>query len=175
MVLRLALPAAVVPRLLALAALVAGAAAAARPCYTLIDASNYIETTCATTLVDYSTGNQRIILRAYAPAAAHIVEAAVQIDPGFPFGENVLSVADYLFAYYTGVNSEKANLSSSLTAPFTVRPPRVGDEGTWVGAMALAPSNWPPASAPPAPEAPHRKPTASASAALAAWSSRPSQ
>ena len=65
----------------------------------------------------------------------------------------MLSVADYLFAYYTGVNSEKANLSSSLTAPFTVRPPRVGDEGTWVGAMALAPSNWPPASAPPAPEA----------------------
>ena len=133
-------------------AIAAGAAAAARPCYTLIDSVRYIETPCFTTVIDYHESDKRVVLRAYPNAAAHVVEAAVLIDPGFPFDENVQATADYIFAYFTGINANSANLSSSLTAPFTVRPPVVGRE-IWVGSMALAPSKWPPASAPPAPKA----------------------
>jgi len=141
-------------RLLLLAALAAGAAgAASRPCYALIDSARYIETTCFTPLIDYLDGGKRVILRAFPQAAAQFVEAAVMIDPGNPFGEDVEATADYIFNYFTGVNAKAANLSSSLTAPFTVRPPAAGREGLWVGSMALAPSKWPPASAPPAPRA----------------------
>lgn len=141
------------PRLFALVAFAvgAGAGAAARPpCYTLIDNAHYIETPCSTTLITIRSGDKQLILRAYPQAAAHVVEAAVLIDPGFPFAENVQATADYIFPYFTGINVNGTNLSGSLTAPFTVRPPVVGRE-IWVGAMALAPSKWPPASAPPAP------------------------
>jgi hypothetical protein len=137
--------------LLLLAALAAGEAAF--PCYALIDSARYVETTCFTPLIDYSDGGKRVVLRAFPPAAAHVVEAAVLIDPGNPFGEDVEATADYIFNYFTGVNAKAANLSSSLTAPFTVRPPAAGREGLWVGSMALAPSKWPPASAPPSPRA----------------------
>lgn len=138
-------------RLLALVACAAGAGgAAARPCYTFIDNARYIETPCFTTLIDYRSGDKRIVLRAYAQAAARVVEAAVLIDPGFPFAENVQATADYIFAYFTGINANATDLSGSLTAPFTVRPAVMGRE-IWVGAMALAPSKWPAASAPPAP------------------------
>lgn len=95
----------------------------------------------------------RLLLRAYPQAAARLVEADVLFDPGSPFPAYVDGVADYIFAYLTGVNAAAANLTGARTAPFTVRPPVPGVRENWVGAMALAPSKWPPASAPPAPVA----------------------
>jgi len=148
------------PRL-ALAALAAAAAAAAPafpPCYAAIDDPLpqldvlLIETVCSTTIYDFQdTDALRITLRAYpAAATAWVVEASIDDDPGNTFADNLRLLGSYVFDFFGGGNSEILNVTSALTAPFTVRPP-VDGRGTWVGAMALAPSLWPAAGkAPPA-------------------------
>ena len=144
-------------RRLALAALAAAAVAAAPaapafpPCYAAIDDPMphldvlLIETVCFTTIYDFQdTDALRITLRAYpaAAAAAWVVEASIDDDPGNTFADNLRLVGNYVFEFFSGGNSEILNVTSALTAPFTVRPP-VDGRNTWVGAMALAPSLWP--------------------------------
>jgi hypothetical protein len=153
-------------RRLALAALAAAAVAAAPaapafpPCYAAIDDPMphldvlLIETVCFTTIYDFQdTDALRITLRAYpaaAAAAAWVVEASIDDDPGNTFADNLRLVGNYVFDFFSGGNSEILNVTSALTAPFTVRPP-VDGRNSWVGAMALAPSLWPAAGkAPPA-------------------------
>lgn len=141
-------------RLARVAALAAATAAATQPpCYAAINTAQAIETPCSTTILDYSDGGVRVVLRAFSPNVATEVEADVLLDPGAPFDEYVRGCADLVFSYFTGVNKLKANLTSALTAPFIVRPPVAGGRENWAGVMALAPSRWPAARAPPAPVA----------------------
>jgi hypothetical protein len=147
--------------LVALAAAAAASAAAAAPafppCYAAIDDPLphldvlLIESPCFTPIYDYQdTDALRITLRAYpaAAAAAWVVEASIDDDPGNTFADNLRLVGNYVFDYFGGGNSEILNVSNALTAPFSIRPPVEG-RSTWVGAMALAPSLWPAAKTPP--------------------------
>jgi len=150
-----AVAAAVATAALARPALAAAAATSSAPCYTAIngavglDSVTTIETPCATTLFDFTDNSGgRLVLRAYPPAAAYVVECRIKDDPGNSFSDNLFFTTTFIFQYLTGGNAKGANLTAtSRTAPITLRPPvagRAADED-WVGTMALAPSVWPPA------------------------------
>lgn len=155
--LRAALAAAAVVVSTTAAAAVAAAAAPASPCYAVLDGAvpsdsvRTIETPCATTLFDYADPaprGVRLVLRAYAPAAAYVVEARVPDDPGASFDDNLFYTSSFLFDYLTSGNAKAQNLTATApTAPLTLRPPVAGRaaEEDWVGTLALAPSAWPPA------------------------------
>ena len=143
------------------AAAAAAAAPAPGPCYAVINDPTVgvtdittIETPCATTLLDYEdTKGFRLALRSYPPAAALVVEARVDDDPGATFEDQVFFTSSFLFEYLTGGNAKQQNLTAALTAPFTLRPPVAGRtaEEDWVGTFALAPSVYHPGgSQPPA-------------------------
>ena len=133
------------------------AAAAAAPCYAIIDGtvefSNAVavETVCYTSQFDYRDGViLQILLRSYPPASAFVVESSTPDDPGNSFEDNLFQTSSFLFDYLTSFNSKSQNLTGARTAPFTLRPPVAGRtaQENWVGAMALAPSVWHPAGKP---------------------------
>ena len=95
-----AVAAAVATAALARPALAAAAATSSAPCYTAIngavglDSVTTIETPCATTLFDFTDNSGgRLVLRAYPPAAAYVVECRIKDDPGNSFSDNLFFTA----------------------------------------------------------------------------------
>jgi hypothetical protein len=143
------------------AAAAAAAASTAPPCFTTINdvAALYsdaqvVECPCVATIYAASEPSPfKVSFRAYPRDAAFIVEATIPDDPGNTFEDNIFFTSGFVFGYFDGdYNADKKNLSSALTAPFVLRPvsDERGGDPTWVGAMTLAPSQFPADKSPPA-------------------------
>jgi hypothetical protein len=139
-------------RLLALAAAAAaassaGALAAPKPCFDRLNGEPF-ETVCYRLLANASGGLLTVREYAGTDADAQLVTFAAPATVTV-YQEALLMTGFYVIDYFTN-----HSLLSSRTVPITLRPPTSAQKSEWVGQMALAPSQWPPAAQPPAPDAP---------------------
>lgn len=121
-------------------------AAAAAPCYAPFNNLTVLETPCYT--VEKRAG-AALELRRYAGSEAFVAQsnASAQITT---YQEALMMTSFYVIDYLTGDNTRNKSLLSSRTVPLTLHPP-TPNNNFWLGRMALAPSQWPPHSTPPAP------------------------
>jgi hypothetical protein len=123
--------------------------------------SEVIESPCFSTIyttVVQGTSLFPFTLRSFPRNAAYLVEASIEDDPGNSFQDNLFFTSGFVFGYiagdYNSGTKGPVNLTTSRTAPLTLRPvsPERPGAPTWVAAMALAPSLWPAgSSSPPTP------------------------
>lgn len=125
----------------------AGALAAPTPCFGSLNGAPF-ETVCYRLLANASGGLLTVREYAGADADARLVTFAAPATVT-TYQEALLMTAFYVIDYFTN-----HSLLSSRTVPITLRPPTSAQNSDWIGQMALAPSKWPPAAKPPAPDAP---------------------
>jgi len=140
--------AAVVARLLLLAS--AAAAAPPAPCYGRLNSTFRFEEACFTLL---HNGTGGLSLREYSAASARggVTLVAYNASATITVYQEALELTTfYVIEYFVGFsNALNESLISSRTVPLLLRPPTPA-HNLWLGAMALAPSEWPAGKKPPA-------------------------
>ena len=131
------------------AASAAAASAAAPPCHASFNNETQLETPCYAVVRRASAPSGGALeLRRYAGAAATVVE--YNLSASVTTYQEALNIAGfYVIAYFQGDNQQNKSLLASRTVPFTLHPPSATRD-FWLGRMALAPSQWPAHSQPPA-------------------------
>ena len=125
------------------------ASTAAPRCHASFNNATQLETPCYTVVKQAPSPAGSLELRRYAGAAATVVacNASATITT---YQEALELTGFYVIEYFLGGgNALNRSLLDSRTVPFTLHPPTRA-RNTWQGRMALAPSQWPPHSHPPA-------------------------
>ena len=113
----------------------------AKRCLDTLDGAPF-ETVCYRTLANASGG--LLTVREYKDADADAFLVSYSAPSSITtYQEALMLTSFYVISYFTN-----HSLASSRTVPLTLRPPTPAHD-EWVAGMALAPSNWPPASHPP--------------------------